>query len=507
MSEQVSSQASWHKLSPMAVIFFVVRFWYKLGNNVFAIVPAVVVFRDYIADNPFLVVAGIFAALTLSVLWSWISFLMVSYRLDNEGVDLRSGVFNKQLLQLPFSKVQNIRIEHPWYFRLSGHCQLVLESAGSADQEVMLVALRAEYAEQIKAQILALRSANLGRSKASDTQAKSTQDSSPEDPGILLNKRSVKDLIMYGLSSNRGWLIVGAAAPFFGVIAEGFTTRLAALGVNPDLLTYGNVPVWQFLVALFTLFALSMALLTLLSIAIAVMTYFDYSLHRFKDRYAATMGLLSRKEIAIPLSRIQKLTLQQDWLDLLLRRTQLRFAQVSDGIQAKDLLVPALKADEVTDLMADLYPQLANKTFAFSRVSRVLLWVYLGCFWLPIAILTIGLSSWLVDWQAATLLFVPLLLLAGLYINRWRRWGYAMDNEFIYVRSGLLGKKIVVMPLAKVQQHNIVQTPFQRRHQLKSLYWISAAGVLILPFIGAKQADDMANFSLYQLESQALDWM
>lgn len=488
-------ETDWQKLSPIAVLFYVVRTWYHVLGNVLSWLIPLIVFRQYIVENLLIVSGTMVCLLGASILWAWVSYRMVSYQLDHNGVDLRAGVFNKQLLQLPFDRVQNVRIEHPWYFRLTGHCQLILESAGSSDQEIMLVALKPEFAERIKAEVLAVRTA------VPKVQAMQ-QHTIQHQGATLLNRRSVGDLVMYGISSNRGWLIIGGLFPFYGYIEAWLAPWLYQLGILND----GSLPIWQWLFTLFIVATLLLLVLTLLSIAIAVISYYDFSLYRDGERYVARMGLLSRKEVAMPISRIQEVSVQQDWLDMLLRRRQLRYSQVGGIFESKHILVPAVTRNESQALLDDVYAK-RDHNIVMTKASKWLLAVYATWYWLPLVVLSTTGVVWLAGWHIGSWMLVPAVLLAGLYYLRWRRWGVAMDGEFIYLQSGWLGKKITLIPLAKLQQPSLLQTPLMRQRGLMSIDWVTAGGAHRLPFINETQARAMYDFALYEIEAQASNWM
>ncbi len=493
-------ETGWQKLSPIAVLFYVARTWYHVLGNVFSWLIPLIVFRQYILEHLLITSGVVIGLLALSILWAWVSYRMVSYQLDNNGVDLRTGVFNKQLLQLPFDRVQNVRIEHPWYFRLTGHCQLILESAGSSDQEIMLVALKPEFAERIKAEVLAVRTTvpSAHNPPQHDQQHLHQQ----HQDATLLNQRSVGDLVMYGIGSNRGWLIIGGLFPFYGYIEDRIEPLLYQLGIFND----GSLPIWQWLVTLLALFAMLMFVLTLFSIVIAVISYYDFKLYRDGDRYLARMGLLSRKEVAMPISRIQEVSVQQDWLDMLLRRRQLRYSQVGGMFESKNILVPAVTSSESQALLDDVYAQ-RDRNIKMTQASKWLLAVYATWYWLPLVALTTTVVVLLAGWSAGVWMLVPAVLLAGLYYLRWRRWGYAMDGEFIYLQSGWLGKKTTLIPLAKLQQPSLLQTPLMRRRGLMSIDWVTAGGVHRLPFINEAQARAMYDFALFEIEAKSPNWM
>lgn len=500
---------AWQSLSPVASLYYFAQFWLGWLKSYLIWAIPIVVLRETLVENWALVLLAALVLVAASGLWSWISYRVVRFQVQSDRVTLRTGVFRKQWLELPFAKVQNVRLDQPWYFRPSGHCQLVLESAGSKDQELTLVAMRLPIAQALRDSVLAKRA-------QAQTQAQNQAEAMPgeeldhaaaqELPLQLLNRRSLADLALYGIGSHRGWLVLGLLAPFYGSLWDLGFEFLADRGLNIDLES-ASMAVWQLGLVLVSLLAMLMLLLTLLSIVMAVVQYYDFCLYRSTDQYLSRMGLFSRRELSLPLTRIQSLTEQQDWLDRLLGRVHLKYEQVSDGLLPKHQLVPALLPAQSQALMDDLFTAKPWAQLRLSPVSARLLWRYALWHWLPIALASVWAT---VHWLEVTDLVwvsLPLLLYAGLLFSRWRRWGYAMDDEYLYLQSGWLGQRRSLIPLAKIQQQSLAQTPIMRRHGLYNLVWVTASGSFELPYVPGEAAMALANLGLYQLQSQAKSWM
>ena len=96
---------------------------------------------------------------------------------------------------------------------------------------------------------------------------------------------------------------------------------------------------------------------------------------------------------------------------------------------------------------------------------------------------------------------------AGVALLRWRRWGYARDDGYVYVRKGLLGIDRYCVPLFKVQQTKFRQSRLMARQGLCSVRLVLAAGVVDIPFIPAHEGLALVNQTLYDVESSGRSWM
>jgi putative membrane protein len=237
-------------------------------------------------------------------------------------------------------------------------------------------------------------------------------------------------------------------------------------------------------------------------------------LSKVGDRYIRRSGLLTKYEVTMRFARLQMVVRQQDWLDVLLKRINLKFEQNNSalnqyqaGAQNSRIIVPSIHPDECLALINDVYPD--NKMFNidYQRISKRFLLRNVGYILTPIFIL---ISTFIITVDKAHLLMAatPIYLFVSLLIYmRWRRWGYAKDENFIYIRNGYFGVDYTCFPIFKTQQVQFKQSCFQKRHQLSSIKIVLAAGALNIPFIKQEHAYLLLDNALYQVESSRKSWM
>ena len=90
---------------------------------------------------------------------------------------------------------------------------------------------------------------------------------------------------------------------------------------------------------------------------------------------------------------------------------------------------------------------------------------------------------------------------------RWKRWGYASDDQFIYIRKGLIGVNYRCFPIHKVQQTSFYQSWFMRRFKLCSVGFVLACGGQSVPFIKEATGDALIDNTLYRVEALRKSWM
>ena len=510
LTRVLENSQHWQRISPIALLFFTEKLIRFFLSNLVAFLPALYFSYDSLKAHPQIGLAIIASLLLLICLTTFLSYYFFQYRLTQDHIEIRSGVFSKKYINLPFTKIQNVKLEQPIYYRPFNYTCLQLDTAGSAKQEAQVVALKVDFAEQLKKEILAQHQTTYHAEEHNEL----TKECAIENE-VVLNTRSLPDLVIHGITNNRIWIFLGGLAPFFDNIASYIVSSLSEFGINIEqLLTFADKPMWQI-----TLYALTLTFLILLpfiffSIAGAVVSFYGYTLSKVGDRYIRRSGLLTKYEVSMRLSRLQMVIRQQDWLDLLLKRINLKFEQTNnaltqhhEGAQNSRIIVPSIFPHQCTVLVDNVYPENQMMTIDYQRISKRFLLRNLVYILLPLYSLV---ATFFIITGKSQLLWgiTPLAAFAGFLIfMRWYRWGYARDDNFIYIRRGFIGVDYLCFEHYKVQQVKFKQSWFQKRHQLCSISVVLAAGAVNLPFIKADEGNDLLDEVLYQIESSGKSWM
>lgn len=511
--ESLTDNNVWRRVSPIAILYFLSAILKQLVGQFYLLIPAALVLREKIAEDPQKWLSLVVSLFALLVVYSALRFYFFQFRLHQGSIEIRSGVLSKKHLNLPFERVQNVKLEQPIYYRFADYVCLVLDTAGSAEQEAKVVALPASLAESMKGEILKFQHKQQNQHKI-DNNLESTDESSQANE-IVLNTRSISDLVIHGLTSNRIWIILGAAAPFYDDLASTISERLGDIGI--DLASYfdSQVQSW-WLIGLYaiSLTMIIMAFLALLSVLGAVVTFYGYKLTKLEDKYIRRSGLITRHEVSMRLSRLQMVVHKQDWLDRLLGRVNLKFEQVNNQFQNLDagalssrIIVPSVTAEQAHELTRDAYPDSQLATINFNPINQRFIYRYVGLFWAPIFLLLSAIFIFYEHYTQLVFLALGFLSCTGLVILRWYRWGYANDQHFIYVRKGLFGIDYFCFPIFKIQQTKRIQSVLMKKHQLCSIEFVLASGSASVPFLNESNADHLLDKALYQVESLAKPWM
>ena len=514
--QKQSINNQWQRISPIALLYFMVNVVQKLIGNIIYIIPAIIAGYSHLKENPTLWLPILFAVIGLIIISVFLSFYFFQYRLTKSHIEIISGVFAKKHINLPFDRIQNIKFEQPIYYRPFNSTCLILDTAGSNKQEAKVVAIDIDFAEQIKQKILAVNQLTPTTIATNNETVNQTPANSYHNTKeTILNQRSLTDLIIHGLSNNRVWIFLAGLAPFFDNIARFVGDKLSSIGINTDqLFSIAEKSWWQISLYALTLTFLILLPITLFSVFGSIISFYDFTLSKLGDRYIRRSGLLTKHEVTMKLSRLQMVIRQQDWLDILLKRINLKFEQnqnpgqnLQAGAHNNKIIVPSIKEHECQALINDAYPNNNLANIKFNAISKRYLKRNLAYILLPIyigvaALLILNHKAMVLTWLSPLFLFIALVI-----FMRWRRWGYAQDDNYLYIRKGAFGVDYLCFERFKIQQTQFKQSIFLQRHRLCQLKIILASGGVTIPYIDQNVGYQIINESLYQVEQSRRSWM
>jgi putative membrane protein len=249
----------------------------------------------------------------------------------------------------------------------------------------------------------------------------------------------------------------------------------------------------------------------LLSIVLAVVRNFGFLVTREPDgRLRRRYGLLSRFETVVNPARIQLLRVGASWL-----RRRLGFWEVAahtagssfDGQRSGSaLLCPLLRREEMAGFCDQLLPGLDLDVVDWRPVSPAtirrgfLRYLFIALVLVGAAALALGHWTWIVA-------LVPGALLAwALALRRYRVLAWALHAGHLISRTGVLHRRLTIVPESKIQWVGLTQSPFQRRLGIASATVATAAGAAHIVDLAEETAVELQR-SLSSAASAAGAWL
>src|SRR5690606_20432924 len=282
----------WRRLSPWSIAHFAQR---AILQNVQFVVFAAI--SAYLGTSRIRDAGGgptwIFPLIVVVIVLvsAVITYLFYRYRVVEDAVQVKRGALFKKHLNLPFTRVQDIGIEHPFYFRPLGRVTLKIDSAGSKGEEVNVAALTDAEAQAVRNFILQRRA--LGRNGAEPHDANVEAISASVDETAAVCRRSVRDLVLHGLTNNRSAIAVAAVVGTLVQSGVSPVEVIQRLGIDFDVVI-GGWSVVRLALLLVLSFIAAVGAIALLSVVVAIVTYYGFTMYRNGDRLTIKRGLLTK---------------------------------------------------------------------------------------------------------------------------------------------------------------------------------------------------------------------
>lgn len=409
-------------------------------------------------------------ALALLILGSaLLNWRYTQFRVSAQGIELRRGVLQKEHLLLANSRIQELQVQQPFYFRLLRLFTVSLDSAGSQQQEFYLTGLTSQQLALLQG----------------DVQVDQTVPSTPFFRiwlATLYNKHLWLPLLaVFGAAQSQfdgelfeHWFAQGREVLQQSGLEQSFTLQIAA----------------------------SLSLLLLVALVLLLMTLIWLYPQRFlRDgrQLQLLQGTLLKKSLRIQTKRVQMLTVRQPWLARFFGHFSLIFHGFTNSLEQKSKF--ALLGQTGDDINQQLQ---AQQLLALSDIQKLPLQRYVPAYFrrlLVIRGIIILLLSLLVVvlWQSsvialstgAVVLFVASFwLLADLWAyHRWH--GFCVQDQVLYLWHGGLGQYWQILPLQQVQKVQLVQSLFFHKQQLVQVKFSTANGSVTLAAIPNQQAQDL----------------
>lgn len=501
----------WHRLSPWSIVHFAQK---AIVQNVTMLIyaggPATFGASQW-GSGAFAWSVPI-AILVLVLTGSTITYVFFRYRVVEDSIQVRRGALFKKHVDLSFHRIQNVSIEHPFYFRPLGRVTLKIDSAGAKEEEVNVAAMPVMQGEAARDYILRQKG-RLDPAVASDEPVQ--QEAVGTDEGALFYSRSLYDLVVHGLTNNRSFILI---AGIFGFLAQsGLSPASVAerLGIDFDVVIAG-LSLVRFAILIVISFIAAVGIIALLSVVVSIVTYYGFSMYRTADSLTIRRGLLTKHEIHVRKSRIQTITLRQDWLDRLLGRRNIILERITHsqgqndptGALKRRILVPSVRVHETATVTDEILPGCRVEGLGFTPVSTR--WLYkhaaiASAIHLAALAICVALPDPL-SWTIPVVLGLWPLHLLFVYLT-WKRGGLAIDGNVVVVRSGAIGIDYRLFAADKTQDVTHIQSVLMRRHALSSIRFHTASTAIKVPYMPTPFMRKVVDYCAFRVESTSMSWM
>ena len=250
------------------------------------------------------------------------------YRLDEDELVVREGILQRNERNIPYARIQNIDLEQNLLHRLFNVAVVRIETASGAKAEAEIRVLSLEAVEQMRRQVFARR-----QEGAVAVDAEGQPAPVVDDEGELIVETPPGELVLAGLISNRGFIVVGI---FFGVLSQmglwesaPWERWIEALSDSDPIGSIERVPDWTqhpvaivgIVLAMIVGFVIAVRAL---SVIFTLVTFWGFELRRRGEDLRNRYGLFTRMAARIPRRRIQLISTRTTPLHRLLGRSSVQ---------------------------------------------------------------------------------------------------------------------------------------------------------------------------------------
>lgn len=455
-----------------------------------------------------LVAVGVLAALAV---WRYYTY---RFRIDSDSLQIRSGVLQRSLRQIPFARIQNVALHQSLLHRIFGVAEVRLESAGGVKPEAEMRVLKLEDAMALEAIVRRSRS---GAARAGVDASAGATPTAQHDTGEELLRLSFADVVRVGLISNRGMVVVGGAfAAVYQMNGKAVSSAIEHWGRTlfgvVDEYSRGHEAMTLISIALFLF-----VVLRLFSVLLAILQYSGFRLEEHGRRLTLERGLLTRLRTSTPRRRIQAWTLTEGVLHRLLGRRTLEVstAVLDNGSdqQPRSLrdIAPVATPEHCDALIRHLAPRMRWPVAEWRPLHRGTGWRLFAphVFWATL----VGAG---VSWNFGLRLGLPVagLWLAWAAYIAWqhaRHSGHAMDDVLIATRTGWWSRTWRFAEIGKLQAVRLSRSPADRWFGTATLLLDTAGGhamgdPLRMRFVPVDEAYALQQALAQRIARSALRW-
>jgi len=414
---------------------------------------------------------------------AFVNYLFFRFRVTDEEIQVKSGVFSRKQITLPLHKIQAVHINQNWIQKILDISEVAFDTPGSADAEVKLQ-LNTLQAEKLMSYVL-----NHSKEKESN-----------ENQAQLISELSFKDLLKLGLTSNHFetlLIVIGIFLSFLNSIKDILDDY------KEDLL---EVSTNQILESSILFIITGILALTLLSVVVSlfrtILAYINFQIKKTVQGFNIDKGLINRSQKLVPFEKVQYVSWKTNWLRKKISMYLFEFHTIGGNELKNNLKIKVPVTSELilqklaTAYIPDIPEQFANNLKVHpSYLYRSML--FFGI--LPTVILAIPLFLF-ADEKALLLVLLPLYAFLYFWLYS-KKFLFSWTSNLIHINTGVFGNRTVILKWGKIQSVKISQSLYQQRKFLADLIIHTAGGTITAPYIPLEAARELQNFALFKIES------
>lgn len=396
------------------------------------------------------IIGILLGGLGLYIIFAIISWLRFTYYIYNDELRIEQGILARHKTYIPLERIQSVQISAGIVQRIFGLVKLEVQTAGGNRQaEASLSAITKAQALELQEQLRI----NTIREALLESQT---------SPSNIEKKLETKELFIAATTSNGiGVVLVGGIALLSQINQfipdEDLFTRLGKY-----IISHAGEGILVYVMGFFFILLIAW----LLSIIGTIITTGGFKITRFEDRLLIERGLIEKRQINIPLKRIQAVKIVEGILRQPFGLATIHVVNAGHGDKSSTdtLIFPLLPAKEIADFLETFLPEfeLAEDYTPLAKGAQNR---YRMIFTIPALLMVLPAIIFIKH----GFVFLLLPLVAYFWgIKQYRDAGWQIIGDQIAVRYRVFGLNTFLVKRIKVQSIELQQNPLQKRRNLKA---------------------------------------
>lgn len=411
------------------------------------------------SGRPWIAAAIVGFALVSGFLTPLIRWLSFSWRVDDDEVLMNSGILNRNHRSIPFDRIQDVNIEQNPLHRVFELARVKLEtgaSAGKGEEDGIIDSIPLARANALRDRVRAHRSGVTNPNAAlGGATAETLDDAEERVPVFAMDQRRV---LLAGVF-NFSLAVVGAVFGLMQTMGDMagfnfFSRKFWVDSFGPDNPYVAFIMTNQIVAAI-------AGVISLIFIGLAtgvirtVLRDWNFRLDRTETGFRRRRGLLTLTDTVLPLKRVQAaifmngpIKRRYGWTSLKLQS----LAQDSGG-SGDHVVAPLARPEEGDEILGAMeWRSPPSIDSSWDRPSPALVMIQL-IWMLPVFLISLTVGLLLTPWAYIAAGVMGLLSVMALLDWRWRR--HRIDADRFLIRSGWWRRRMVVLPLGKIQSIDV----------------------------------------------------
>ncbi|MBB3763075.1 PH domain-containing protein [Sphingomicrobium lutaoense] len=406
------------------------------------------------SGNQTIAIAVIGFALLSGFIQPLLRYLSFSFLVEEDEIVMNSGILNRNHRSVPFDRVQDVNIEQNPIARVFGLARVKLEtgaSAGKGEEDGIIDSIALDRANELRDRIRRHRAAAL---PALPDRGEAMESEQARPAVFAMDARRVFLAGMFNFSL----AVVGALFGLMQTLGDVANFNFFSRTFWQESFAPDN-PLVIFILAN-QIMAVIAGLVSLVLVGLATgiigtaLREWNFRLDRTESGFRRRRGLLTLTDTVLPLKRVQAAI----YLDGPVKRhygwTSLKLQSLAQdsGNSGDHVVAPLARPDETKEILAAMdWRPLPEDAEDWHRPSPALAMEGLLSL-LPLFIGGIVLLFF--HWSGLLVIGAATLLSIGALLDwRWRR--HRVDRDRVLIRSGWWQKRLVILPLAKIQSADL----------------------------------------------------